>query len=76
MNLKTRAMLYTAGAIGGSIALSLTLTFIISLITPQQGAWILMAGFVGFFIYISYNIILGQLEHKELLEKMKTSVDK
>ena len=76
MNLKTRAMLYTVGLISGSIALSLTLTFIISLLTAQQGAWILMAVFVGFFIYLVYSMTLGQLEHQELLEKMKTPVDK
>jgi len=65
MNLKTRAMLHTAKIISGSIALALALTYLIRLITPQQGAWILLAGFVGFFIYIVYSMTLSQLEHQE-----------
>ena len=65
MNLKTRAMLHTAKIISLSIALALALTYLIRLITPQQGAWILLAGFVGFFIYIVYSMTLSQLEHQE-----------
>ena len=69
MNLKTRAMLHTAKIISLSIALALALTHLISLITPQQGTWILLAGFVGFFIYIVYCITLGQLEQQEQLNQ-------
>jgi len=74
MNLKTRAMLHTAGIIAGCSALALTLTHLIKLITPQQGAWILLAGFVGFFIYIVYSVNLSRLEHQEQLKKMNQSV--
>ena len=69
MNLKTRAMLHTAKIISLSVALALALTYLISLITPQQGVWILLAGFVGFFIYIVYCITLGQLEQQEQLNQ-------
>jgi len=69
MSLKTRAMLHTAKIISLSVALALALTHLISLITPQQGVWILLAGFVGFFIYIVYCITLGQLEQQEQLNQ-------
>jgi hypothetical protein len=62
-------MLHTAKIISLSIALALALTYLISLITPQQGVWILLAGFVGFFIYIVYCITLGQLEQQEQLNQ-------
>ena len=65
MNLKTRAMLHTAKIISLSGALALALSHLINLITPQQGVWILLAGFIGFFIYIVYCITLGQLEQQE-----------
>jgi hypothetical protein len=85
MNLKTQAMLHTAGIIAGGSALALTLTYLIKLITPQQGEWILLAGFVGLvisivglFIYIVYSVNLRrlELEHQEELKKMNTPVDK
>jgi len=69
MNLKTRAMLHTAKIISLSTALALALTYLISLITPQQGTWILLAAFVGFFIYIVYCITLGRLEQQEQLNQ-------
>jgi zinc transporter ZupT len=69
MNLKTRAMLHTAKIISLSVALALALTYLISQITPQQGVWILLAGFVGFFIYIVYSMTLGQLEQQEQLNQ-------
>ena len=65
MNLKTRAMLHTAKIISLSVALALALTHLISQSTPLQQVWILLAGFVGFFIYIVYCITLGQLEQQE-----------
>jgi ABC-type anion transport system duplicated permease subunit len=75
MNLKTRAMLHTAKIISLSIALVLPLIYFVSLITPQQRVWILLAGFVGFFIYIVYCITLGRLEQQEQLKQMNTPVD-
>ena len=76
MNLKTRAMLYTVGLIAGTIAISLGVTYIGSVLTRDQVGWIMASVVGGVFIYLVYSMTLCQLEHQELLEKMKTPVDR
>ena len=75
MNLKTRAMLHTVCLIVGTIAVSLGVTYIGSLLTRDQVGWILTSAVVGLFIYIVYSINLSRLEHQEQLKKMNQPVD-
>ena len=74
MNLKTRAMLHTVCLIVGTIAVSLGLNYIGSLLTRDQVGWILTSAVVGLFIYIVYSVNLSRLEHHEQLKKMNQPV--
>jgi hypothetical protein len=76
MNLKVKAMIYTVGLISAIFAGSLTMTYLLSLMTPQTGMWLLIAGLFGLFIYTLYGIIFSQLASQEELAAVNRSVDK
>ena len=65
MNIRTRAALYTLGFIGGSIVVSLIISFIASNVPGQY----LFYGFIGLMamglIYIIYSLMLSRLEYFE-----------
>ena len=67
-------MLHTVCLIVGTIAVSLGVTYIGSLLTIDQVGWILTSAVVGLFIYIVYSVNLSRLEHQEQLKKMNQSV--
>jgi hypothetical protein len=75
MNLKTRAMLHTVCLIVGTIAVSLGVTYIGSVLTRDQVGWILASPVVGLFIYLVYGIMLSRLEYRAALEKINQPVD-
>ena len=74
MNLKIKALVHTVGLIAGTIAVSLGLNYIGSLLTRDQVGWVLTSAIVGLFIYIVYSVNLSRLEHQEQLKKMNQSV--
>ena len=67
-------MLHTVCLIVGTIAVSLGLNYIGSVLTRDQVYWILTSTVVGLFIYIVYSVNLSRLEHQEQLKKMNQSV--
>jgi uncharacterized membrane protein YdjX (TVP38/TMEM64 family) len=75
MSLKIKALVYTVGLIVGTIAVSLGLTYIGSLLTRDQVGWILASAVVGLFIYLVYGIMLSRLEYRAALEKINQLVD-
>jgi hypothetical protein len=75
MNLKIKALVHTVGLITGTIAVSLGVTYIGSLLTRDQVGWILTSAVVGLFIYIVYSVNLSRLENQEQLKQMNTPVD-
>jgi uncharacterized membrane protein YdjX (TVP38/TMEM64 family) len=75
MNLKIKALVHTVGLIAGTIAVSLGLTYIGSLLTRDQVGWILALAVVGLFIYLVYGIMLSRLEYRAALEKINQPVD-
>ena len=76
MTLKVKAMIYTVGLISAIFAGSLTMTYLLSLMTPQTGMWLLIAGLFGFFVYTLYGIIFSQLASQEELAAVNRLVDK
>jgi hypothetical protein len=74
MNLKTRAMLHTVGLFVGTIAVSLGVTYIGSLLTHEQVMWILASAVGGLFIYLVYGIMLSRLEYQDALKDINQSV--
>jgi len=79
MNIRTRAALHTLGFVGGSIAVSLIISYIASNVPGQY----LFYGFIGVMalgmIYVIYSLMLSRLEYydnigthvKEIEERVK-----
>lgn len=76
MTLKVKAMIYTVGLISAIFAGSLTMNYLLSLMTPQTNMWLLIAGLFGFFVYTLYGIIFSQLASQEELAAVNRLVDK
>jgi multisubunit Na+/H+ antiporter MnhE subunit len=74
MNLKIKALVHTVGLIVGTIAVSLGLNYIGSLLTRDQVNWILASVLCGLFIYLVYGIMLSRLQYRATLEKMNQPV--
>ena len=74
MNLKIKALVHTVCLIVGTIAVSLGVTYIGSLLTRDQVGWILASAVVGLFIYLVYGIMLSRLEYQATVEKLNQSV--
>ena len=74
MNLKIKALIHTAGLIAGTIAISLGLTYINSVLTRDQVGWIMASVVGGVFIYLVYGITLSRLEYQATVEKLNQSV--
>ena len=68
-------MLHTVCLIVGTIAVSLGVTYIGSVLTRDQVGWILASPVVGLFIYLVYGIMLSRLEYRAALEKINQPVD-
>ena len=75
MNLKIKSLNHTAGLIVGTIAISLGLNYIGSVLTRDQVGWIVASVFGGLFIYLVYGIVLSGLEYRATVEKLNQSVD-
>jgi hypothetical protein len=75
MNLKIKALVHTVGLIVGTIAVSLGLTYIGSVLTHEQVMWILASAVGGLFICLVYGIMLSRLEYRAALEKINQPVD-
>ena len=76
MNLKIKALIHTVGLIVGTIAISLGLTYIGSVLTHEQVMWILASAVGGLFIYLVYGIMLSRLEYQATVEKLNQPVDR
>ena len=74
MNLKIKALIHTAGLIVGTIAISLGLTYIGSVLTRDQVGWIMVSAVGGLFIYLVYGIMLSRLEYRATVEKLNQPV--
>jgi hypothetical protein len=74
MNLKIKALVHTVGLIVGTIAVSLGLNYIGSLLTHEQVKWLLVSAVSGLFIYLVYGIMLSRLQYRATLEKMNQPV--
>jgi multisubunit Na+/H+ antiporter MnhE subunit len=75
MNLKIKALVYTVGLIVGTIAVSLGLTYIGSVLTRDQVNWIIALSVGGLFIYLVYEIMLSRLEYQATVERLNQPVD-
>lgn len=76
MNLKIKALVYTVGLIVGTIAVSLGVTYIGSVLTHEQVMWILASVVGGVFIYLVYGIMLSHLEYQDALKDINQLADK
>ena len=75
MNIKTRAALHTLGFVGGSILVSLIVSYIASNVPAQY----LFYGFIGLMalglIYVIYSLMLSRLEYFDKISTHVTEIE-
>ena len=70
MNLKLKALLYTAGFVVGCSIISYCLIWTLSMLSQQTIIWIASACGIGFLLYMMYNLILNKLEYDEKITEL------
>ena len=75
LSLKLKALAITVGTLTAIVVGSLVMTFILANVSTQTLINALGVGFVAFFIWTFYSIILSRLEYQETLKNLKKTVD-
>jgi hypothetical protein len=76
MNIKIKAGFLAAGLIATVIGSSLLTSYILDSMTAEQIKYLITAGVVGIFVYLSYSIALSHLEYKENIKKISDRINK
>lgn len=69
MTLKQKALLRTVSMLATAVAGSVSVAYLISVLTINTFLTILGVGFVAYMCYIVYCINLSQLEYREKLQE-------
>lgn len=76
MNLKLKALLYTAGFVVGCSIISYCLIWTLSVLSQQTIIWIASACGIGFLLYMMYNLILNKLKYDEKIVEIQKNISK